>query len=196
MRVEDIARLLGGVVHGEGDREIRGVAGLLSAGPDELTYAEGARALESAAGSRAGCILVVKGSSLARRTTVAVANPKLAFIRAAEALLPSRTVTPGIHPTAVVAADAQLARSVSVGPHVVIESGVSVGEHTRLGAGVFLGERARVGAHCVLHPRVSAMGLVSYSPWGCRVGHDLVTKQQQDYTSSLTTSAQREGTEK
>ncbi|MGD0923217.1 MAG: UDP-3-O-(3-hydroxymyristoyl)glucosamine N-acyltransferase [Terriglobia bacterium] len=155
MRVEEIVRLLGGRLQGERDREIRGVAGLESAEADELTFAEGERALAAAARSRAGCILVAEGTSVEGQTTLAVAHPKLAFIRVAEALRPSVSPVAGIHPTAVIASDAQLAPDVSIGPYVVIEPGVSVGQGTRLGAGVFLGEGVQVGAQCVLHPRVT-----------------------------------------
>ncbi len=154
MTITQLAKLLNGVAQGDAGREIRGVASLESAGPADLTYAEGPRAVESAARSRAGCILVMSGVSLAGQTTIAVAHPKLAFIRAAELICPPRAAEPGIHPTAVIAPDAVLGEKVSIGPHVVIESGVSVGAGTRLGGGVFLGEGARVGALCSLYPRV------------------------------------------
>src|SRR5919197_6212032 len=91
MRASEIAQLLGAIAHGDGEREIRGVAALESAGPDDLTFAEDERALERAAASRAGCILVGKDAppELAARLagrTIAVSHPKLAFIRATEAL--------------------------------------------------------------------------------------------------------------
>jgi UDP-3-O-[3-hydroxymyristoyl] glucosamine N-acyltransferase len=167
MRVSEIGQLLGGKLQGERGRVIRGVAGLESAGPDDLAYAEGARAVASAAHSRAGCILVVEGVPLEGQTTIAVANPKLAFIRAAEALLPPPAVTPGIHPTAVIAPDARLAPDASVGANAVIGSGVSVGEGARLGPGVVLGEGVQVGAQCVFYPRVTV-----YS--GARIGNRVI----------------------
>jgi UDP-3-O-[3-hydroxymyristoyl] glucosamine N-acyltransferase len=155
MRVDEIARLLGGRLQGDGSREIRGVAALESAGPDELTFAEGERALALARGSRAGCILVAEGILVEGQTTIAVGHPKFAFIRASEALRPPVSPAAEVHPTAVIASEAHLAPDVNVGPYVVVERGVSVGQGTRLGAGVFLGEGARVGAQCVLHPRVT-----------------------------------------
>ncbi len=155
MKVMEIARLVGGQTEGDEEREIRGVAALEAASEQDLSFADGELALKRAADSRAGCILVQQGVTIAGRTTVAVRNPRLALIRAAEALHPPRMAHPGIHPTAVIASDARLGPDVSVGPYVVIESGVSVGAETRLGAGVFLGEGVAVGSHCVLHPRAS-----------------------------------------
>jgi UDP-3-O-[3-hydroxymyristoyl] glucosamine N-acyltransferase len=155
MKVSEIAELLQGISAGDAGREITSVAALATAGPAELAYVESARALAQAAASGAGCLLVPDGSPLPGHTTIAVRYPKLALIRAAEALHPAPPPTPGIHPTAVVAPDAHLAPDCSVGPHVVIESGVTVGAATLLRAGVFLGAGVRVGAHCVLHPRVT-----------------------------------------
>jgi UDP-3-O-[3-hydroxymyristoyl] glucosamine N-acyltransferase len=154
MRVSEIAQLLSGSLQGEAALEIRGVAALESAGPDDLTYAEGARVLERAVTSRAGCILVAKGTVLAGKTTITVTNPKLAFIRATEVLFPPHAEPPGIHHTAVIAPSAHMAEEVTIGPHAVIESEASVGSGTRLGPGVFLGESSKVGSQCILHANV------------------------------------------
>ena len=155
MRVREISRLVGGEAEGDEEREISGVAALETAGEQDLAFAEGELALRRAADSRAGCILVPEGSSVEGRTTIAVRNLRLAFIRAAEALHPPRAAQPGIHPTAWVAADARLGPGVSVGPHAVVESGASVGEGTSLGAGVFVGEGVTLGERCVLYPRAT-----------------------------------------
>ena len=167
MKTSELARLLGGTLHGEEAREVRQVAALETAGPDELTYAESAKFLDLAAGSQAGCVLVPEGCLLPGRTTIGVANPKLAFVRAAEILCPPRKFPPEVHPTAEIAPDARLAEGVTVRPYVVIESGVEVGQGTYLGAGVCLGEAAQIGAHCVLHPRVSVYP-------GARIGNRVI----------------------
>lgn len=167
MKVEEIARLVSGQTQGDPSREIRGVAGLERAGPDELTFAEGARVLKQASRSRAGCILVTERASLSGQTTIAVKQPKLAFIRAAEVLLPPRKTEPGVDATAIIAPGANLLTDVSVGPHAVIEDGVSIGSKTCIGAGVFLGRGVEVGADSVLYPRVSVYP-------GVRIGNRVV----------------------
>jgi UDP-3-O-[3-hydroxymyristoyl] glucosamine N-acyltransferase len=167
MKVQEIARLVDGIVAGNGDREITGVAGLKSAGPAELTFAEGARALEKLAKSDPGCILVPTGTSLPDHTTITVKHPKLALIKAAAALLPVRRPEPGVHATAVVAPSATLSPDVSVGAHVVIEEGVAVGNGSVIGAEVFLGRNVQVGADCVFYPRVTVCP-------GARIGNRVV----------------------
>jgi UDP-3-O-[3-hydroxymyristoyl] glucosamine N-acyltransferase len=167
MKISELAKLLGGTLHGEEGREVYDVAALGTAGPDELTYAEGAKSLELAAASQAGCILVPEGCVLTGRATIGVANPKLAFVRAAQVLCPPRKLSPGVHVTAVIAPDARIAEDVVICPYVVIEPRVVVGQGTYLGVGVCLGEGAQIGSHCVLYPRVSV-----YS--GARIGNRVI----------------------
>jgi len=167
MKTLELARLLGGILHGEEDREVQEVAALGTAGPDELAFAESGKSLELAAASQAGCILVPEGCFLTGRTTISVPNPKLSFVRAAQVLSPPRKLPPGIHPTAVVAPDARLGEDVVISPYVVIESGVDVGPGTYLGVGVCLGEGAKIGSQCVLYPRVSVYP-------GARIGNRVI----------------------
>jgi UDP-3-O-[3-hydroxymyristoyl] glucosamine N-acyltransferase len=154
MKVEEIARLLDGTLKGDRKREISGIAALESAGPQEVTFAEGARALARAAQTSAGCVLVPAGTSLPGHTTIAVKHPKLALIRAAEALLPKMRIDPGVHVSAVVSPSARLAPDIAVGAHVVVEDDVKVGDGTMIGAGVSLGRGVEIGSNCILHPGV------------------------------------------
>jgi len=167
MTVGELVRIVGGKVSGEESGEIGGVAGLETAGPGDLAYAEGERAVAAVATSRAGCVLVPDGTTIVGRTTIAVARPKLAFILAANALLPSPPVTPGIHPTAIVDTGARIAPDVSIGPYVVIERGAQVGRGTRLATSVIIGKNAILGEQCVLYPRVTIYA-------GARIGHRVI----------------------
>jgi UDP-3-O-[3-hydroxymyristoyl] glucosamine N-acyltransferase len=155
MKVREIARLVGGEAQGELEKDISGVAALGTAGERDLAFAEGELALRRATGSSAGCVLVPEGNAVEGRTTIAVKNLRLAFIRAAEALHPPPAARPGIHPTALIAAGARLGPGVGVGPYAVVESGAIVGAGTSLGAGAYLGEGVELGERCLLYPRVS-----------------------------------------
>ncbi len=167
MTVEEIARIIAGTAHGELGREISGVARIEAASPAQLAFAEGNRALKRAAQSQAGCLLVPEGTSLPGRTLITAANPKLAFIEAAEALNPREPHVPGAHPTAIISPDARLGPGVHAGPHVVIESGVKIGAVSVLGAGTFVGRGAEIGSHCQLHSHVTLYP-------GVRVGNHVV----------------------
>jgi UDP-3-O-[3-hydroxymyristoyl] glucosamine N-acyltransferase len=168
MTTKKLAELLGGILRGDGAHEIRAAASLESAGPNDLAFAEGERALEQAAASHAGCILVPESATLAGATAaIAVKHPKLAFVRAVEALRSAPNPEPGIHPSAIVAADAVLAADVNVGPNVVIERGAKIGARSRLDAGVVIGEGTEIGSDCRFYPRV-----VVYP--GARIGNRVI----------------------
>jgi UDP-3-O-[3-hydroxymyristoyl] glucosamine N-acyltransferase len=167
MKVSEIAQILGGRVTGDPSREIRGVAGMETAGPEDLSFADGPRALKQARASSAGCLLVAEGSAIGERTCIAVSNPKWAFVRASRALRPQRPYEPGIHSTAVIHPEAEMAPGVSVGPHVVVERRARVGPGTRLASGVTLGEGVVVGAECMLHPHVTVYP-------GARIGNRVI----------------------
>jgi UDP-3-O-[3-hydroxymyristoyl] glucosamine N-acyltransferase len=59
---------------------------------------------------------------------------------------------PGVHPTAIIATDAQVSASATVGPYCIVESGAVIGERAHLQAQVFIGRKARIGTDCWLKP--------------------------------------------
>jgi UDP-3-O-[3-hydroxymyristoyl] glucosamine N-acyltransferase len=142
-------------MEGDAHAVISGVASPDSAGPEDLIYVDSPRHLERTAASAARCVLAGTGASLPQKTVLRVADPKLAFAKAAAWLIVPERIAGGTHPTAIVAPTARLGRNVSVGPYAVIEESVEIGEGSEIGAFCFLGRRARVGESCRLHPRVT-----------------------------------------
>ncbi len=155
MNAEEIARLVGGKLQGDGTVQLRGIAALEFATPTDLSFAESPRALARARASRAGCILVPEGVELPGHLTIAVQSPKASLAHAAEILLLREKPASGIHPTALVHDTAKIAPEASIGPYVVIEKEATVGAETCLGAGVYIGSQVRIGEQCVFYPRVT-----------------------------------------
>lgn len=155
MKTSEIATLLNGELRGDANAEIAGIAGLANAGPADLAFVDGLAALEQATRSSAGCFLVSSNDALPEKTIIVVSQPKVALVKAARAILPIRRAAPGIHPSAVIAAGARLAKDVSVGAHAVIEEGATVGPRTSVGSGACIGPGVEIGADCVIHPRVT-----------------------------------------
>jgi len=60
--------------------------------------------------------------------------------------------SPGVHPTAVVSARAELAESVKVGPYTIIGDGVQIGADTEIGAHSVLEGPAKIGASNKIYP--------------------------------------------
>ena len=151
----ELAEYLSCTLEGDGSVQLSGVASPASAGYADLIYVENERHLDRAAASPSRCVVIVPGLTVAGKTLLRAANPKVAFAKAAAWLVPPVPIATGIHPTAVISATAQLARGVSVGPFAVIEDNVKVGEGTEIGAFCFLGRDARLGSRCRLYPRVT-----------------------------------------
>lgn len=148
----ELAEFLGGRLEGRPSQTIEGVADLESAGPGDLSYAEG-RFLERVAASRAGCVLV-SGGEFPDQTTVHVENPKAAFARAFAWLSPPERPRGGVDDTARVAEGARLDPGVFIGPNAVVEADVHIGADSVVGAGCFIGAGSRIGVSANLHSNV------------------------------------------
>jgi UDP-3-O-[3-hydroxymyristoyl] glucosamine N-acyltransferase len=153
--IKELADFLGCTLEGDGAALVSGVASPASARAEDLIYVEAPRHLDRAAASGAKCVVISPGLSMPGKTLLRAANPKLAFARAAEWLLPPSPIAQGIHPTAVIAPSAHLAPGAAVGPYAVIEDDVLIGAGTEIGAFCFIGRGTRLGEACRLYPRVT-----------------------------------------
>jgi UDP-3-O-[3-hydroxymyristoyl] glucosamine N-acyltransferase len=152
--VAELAAHVGGRVVGDESIRVRSVASLEKAGEGEIAFVEDEKLLESAASSKASCLIVPEGMRLDGVCLIEAARPKLAFTLVARLLHPPRRREPLIHPTANVSASADVEENVYVGARVEIGERARVGAGTQILAGAFIGDDARVGRDCVLHPNV------------------------------------------
>lgn len=154
IRLDELAERLGAELRGDPERQISGVRPLDQAGPEHLSFLHNPKYLGLARSSRAGVILISDADLLPGRDVLVVAQPYLALARALELLYPVEGAAPGVHPSAVVSDEAEIAQGVSIGPCAVVGAGTRVGEGTIVGPGTVLGRHVAVGEHCQLHPRV------------------------------------------
>ncbi|HLJ23675.1 MAG TPA: UDP-3-O-(3-hydroxymyristoyl)glucosamine N-acyltransferase [Candidatus Acidoferrales bacterium] len=153
--IKELAEFLGCTVEGDGTPQLTAVASPASASAGDLIYVDSPRHLDEAAASQARCVVIAPDLALPGKILLRIPNPKVAFARAAEWLVPPAPIARGIHPTAVIAASARLASGVAVGPYVVIEENVQIGAQTEIGAFGFVGRDSRLGEGCRLYPRVT-----------------------------------------
>lgn len=151
----DLANFLGCSLKGEDRVTLRGVASPESAEADDLIYLDSSRHVERVAGSAARCAITSPDLIVSGKTLIIAARPKAAFAQAASWLVPFAPIACGVHPTALIAESAHLARGVAVGPFTVIEEGVDIGQDTQIGAHCFVGRGTRLGRNCRLYPRVT-----------------------------------------
>ncbi|WP_459618437.1 UDP-3-O-(3-hydroxymyristoyl)glucosamine N-acyltransferase [Bordetella sp. 2513F-2] len=144
---------------------ICGIGTLTSAGGQEISFLSNRRYQAQLSATQAGAVIVPPEAAEAlqampeppRFVRVVCAHPYLLYARLAQwfeaAARPA--LPPGVHPSAVVADDAELEPDVHVGPHCVVESGVRIGRGTVLGPGCIIGRGSSLGPHCRLHARVT-----------------------------------------
>jgi UDP-3-O-[3-hydroxymyristoyl] glucosamine N-acyltransferase len=158
-------------LRGDPESEVDGVATLADAHPRAVTFLAEGRHRPALRQTRAA--VVVLEARFAGECPVAsliCPNPRAIYARIATLLYPVAPVVAGIHPSAVVAADARVDASAQVGalavigaraqvgagamigPHCLLGSDVRVAQQVRLVARVTLCDGVSVGARSIVHP--------------------------------------------
>lgn len=160
--VGDIAALLGAELIGNADTLITGVAAIESATPGAILFIENEQLLKTALASSAAAIIapstaageVRKTERKSGKPTLLIGNPRLAFAKVMEYFQPQPVPEPGIHPTAVIAADAHIGEGVTIREFCYVGHHAHVGDGTVVYPHVVIGDGAQVGDNCVLYPSV------------------------------------------
>ncbi|XHS80594.1 UDP-3-O-(3-hydroxymyristoyl)glucosamine N-acyltransferase [Burkholderiaceae bacterium UC74_6] len=152
--LHEIAAALGGDLLGDdasGALRITRIGPLESADGETIAFLANPRYASQLGTTQAACVIVAPGSAeaaSARGAAIVTPDPYLYFARLSQwwaarvrPLPPAR-----MHPSAVVAPDAQVAAGVDIGPLAVVESGAVIAEGARIGPHSVIGARARIGA--------------------------------------------------
>lgn len=176
----EIAALLGGRLVGEAGVQIRGIAPLTNAGPDQIAPFTAPRYRDQIPASRAGALLVsqeLEAGLSDARPRVVVADPHGALIPLLGRFHPSPARCPGVHPTATLGRGVVLGAEAEVGAHAVIGDRTTLGERVRVGSHGSIGAGCRIGDDTVLHSHVSLydgvrVGARVILHAGARIGSD------------------------
>jgi UDP-3-O-[3-hydroxymyristoyl] glucosamine N-acyltransferase len=166
--LRELAAQLGCELCGDGDVEIRGVAGLDEAGPGELSFLANPRYAGKLATTRAAALVLAPGQATPLPALVSD-NPYLTFARAVALVRPPARPSPGVHAAAHVDASARLGEGVHVGALAVVGRDVCVGARSVLHPRVVIGDGVEIGEDCVLHAGVSVRER-------CRLGSRVVVQ--------------------
>jgi UDP-3-O-[3-hydroxymyristoyl] glucosamine N-acyltransferase len=157
MKLSEIISKLGGILEGDGNVEITAVAGLAEAGAGDISFLANPKYAAQVATTNASAVIVsTDWDRPATCALVRVDNADQVFAQVAELFFesPPRPAA-GVHPSAVVAASAQLGDNVSVGANCTVEDGVVIGANTVISPNCYLGYKTTIGADCLLYPLVS-----------------------------------------
>ncbi|AYN14750.1 UDP-3-O-(3-hydroxymyristoyl)glucosamine N-acyltransferase [Pseudomonas monteilii] len=156
MTLGQLAEALGATLKGPEALQITGLATLQEAGPGQLSFLANPQYRKYLDNCQAGAVLLkaADAENFAGNALI-VADPYQAYARISHLFDPKPKAVAGIHPSAVVAEDAQVDASASIGAFAVIESGARIGADVSIGAHCFIGARCVVGEGGWLAPRVT-----------------------------------------
>ncbi|WP_322846069.1 UDP-3-O-(3-hydroxymyristoyl)glucosamine N-acyltransferase [Pseudomonas sp. B33.4] len=156
IKLGQLAEFLGATLLGDPETQITGLATLQEAGPAQLSFLANPQYRKYLAGSQAAALLLKEADAEGfAGNALVVPDPYLAYARISHLFDPKPKATSGIHPSAVIAADAVVDPTASVGPFVVIEAGARIGAQVTLGAHCVIGARSEIGEGGWLAPRVT-----------------------------------------
>jgi UDP-3-O-[3-hydroxymyristoyl] glucosamine N-acyltransferase len=153
--VRELAALVGGEVHGNGDLPIHAARAVTDAEFGHITFAETDKHFNELHASRATAAVVPTTAPANGKALIRVPDPRAAFLVIAGHLHVRPDPPPhGIDPLAVVHATALIGPEASVGPFAVIGEGCVIGARCRIGSGAVLGRDCRLGDDVALFPHV------------------------------------------
>lgn len=154
-----IVERLGGRLLGRPEWVIEGLAPLLTARADQISFLSHPKYQSQLADSQAGCVIVspaFESAVIDRRAAIVVNEPYLYFARLTRLWKHTHTQASGprIHPTAVIDPEACIAEDAVIGPLCVVERGARVGAGSVLKSRVTLSEGCHIGDRCIVHSGV------------------------------------------
>lgn len=167
MKLGELAQRLGCKLDGNADIEITNVAGLEDAAPGDLAFLANRRYRAAVAATRASAILVSPDEKNIAIAALRSKNPYLDFARAIEFFYPAAHFEPGVHPTAVISANAKIGPGAHIGPFCYIAEDAELGRNAVLHSFVSIYRGAKIGDAFFAHSHAVVRE-------GCRIGNRVI----------------------
>ena len=161
------------------DLTLHSIAPLQTASPHDVSFLDNRRYATALEKTRAGAVILHPDMQSRLPSTAAAIitmEPYAAWARVAALFHPTAPVTPGVHPSAIVAEGASVDPTAEIGPLAVIERDAEIGQRCRIGPqaligrGVVIGPDCRIGAHASLSHAL--LGARVYVYPGARIGQE------------------------
>ena len=151
----ELASLVGGTLHGDGELIITAIAPMSKASETDICFLSDKKYAKYLGECQAGVILIKESElSLCNTHTIVVNDPYVAYAKVAHVFDTTPAPATNIAPSAVISESATLGINVSIGPNAVIESGVTLADNVIIGAGCFIGKNTRIGKNTTLWANV------------------------------------------
>ncbi len=156
LTLAELAQITGAAFSGDPLHEVTGVQPLEGASNQDVSFLSNMRYREAMLQSKAGVVCVDPTTPLTEGKNFLISdNPSRTFQMIVEIFfdpMAQKSGFEGIHPTAVIHPSAQIDKTVSIGPYVVIDKDTTIGPGTQLMAFVSIGPGVAVGKDCLFYP--------------------------------------------
>jgi len=154
--INDVAQFIGGIVTGDGNLSIKGIASPEYAVEGDITFALSKEGFINAVGSKASCILSTEPVENCPKPILQVKDMKEAMVVLYNAMLEMTPPAEGsIHSSALIDGSVKLGENVTVGPNVVIEKNTQIGSNSVIKANTVIGENVKIGDGCSIYSNVT-----------------------------------------
>ncbi|MBP1608239.1 MAG: UDP-3-O-[3-hydroxymyristoyl] glucosamine N-acyltransferase [Acidobacteria bacterium] len=154
MKLSEIAQKINCQMVADSDIDILGVAGIDDAASGDLTFVSNRKYVSRIKSTNASAIILAFDLPPVSIPSLRTDDPYMAFAKVVELFYTPPRPEPGIHPTAVIAEDAQLGSGASIGAFSVIGKGCVLGSNVVVHPGVVLYDNVTVGCDSMLHAQV------------------------------------------
>jgi len=157
LSLAEIATMVEGVVRGDPEYRIAGVAPFERAGKEEITLAGSAAYWNDIERTNAGAVIVPPGADCDHKNIVEARTPQIAFTTLINVFADKKRPAPGIDHHTAIGRDFTVGQDVRIFPGVVIAENVTLGDRVVLYPGVFLDDGVIIGSDAEIHARVSVL---------------------------------------
>jgi UDP-3-O-[3-hydroxymyristoyl] glucosamine N-acyltransferase len=157
MKLAEIAAKLDAHLEGPPELEISSVAGIEYAAAGQLTFLANRRYFPLLRTTEASAVLLEPNVAIGREpglpplAALRTGNPYFAFARALELFYEAPKYAPGVHATAIIAANAKIGANAHIGPYCFIDTDAAIGDNAVLHSFVSIYRGARIGDRFFAH---------------------------------------------
>jgi UDP-3-O-[3-hydroxymyristoyl] glucosamine N-acyltransferase len=153
--LSELAKFTDGQIQGDANCQISGIGTLQEAQAGKISFLANPSYRKYLATTQASAIILTKDDlPFCQTNALIVTDPYAAFATLTHYFGPKENIVPGIHPSAVIAADAKIDPTCQIHAQVTIGSGTVIGANSVIGAGTVIGDNVQIGANVRLYPRV------------------------------------------
>jgi UDP-3-O-[3-hydroxymyristoyl] glucosamine N-acyltransferase len=167
LKLSYIAEQLGCELRGDGDLEIRRLAGIEDAQWGDLTFISNPKYVSKVKTTMASAVIVSTDFQDVPAATLRTTNPYLAFAHAVELFYKVPVRLSGVDAAARISPTARIGANASIGPYVVVEDDVEIGDNCVLYPFVHICQGVRIGDDFKAYAHVSVREF-------CRIGNNVI----------------------